>query len=138
VSGWTLAEYEGEDGAYMVRALSTLPDAAERTRYPVAVRVSWPWGPIASEAEEDAVLDRMIRWENVVHAAGEAGGWGMLVAVVTNGWGREWLFHAASADEFRGELRGATEGEDAPVTLAAFDDPTWKAARELSPRAAMH
>lgn len=137
--GWTLAAREAEDGEYMVRTRAALPDPAERVRYPVAMWISWPWGPIASEAEEDAIVDEMIRFENAVHEAAEAGGWGMLVAVVTNGAGREWLWHAADADEFVGEMRGALEGHPVyPFEVRAWDDPAWKAARELNPRAAMH
>lgn len=139
MSGWTLAALEGEDGEYMVRTRAALPDPAERARYPVAVWMNWPWGPIASGAEEDAIIDEMVRFENAVHEAAERGGWGMLVAVVTNGAGREWLWHAADATEFGGEMRGALEEHPAyPVEMRAFDDPAWKAARELSPRAAMH
>lgn len=137
--GWIVAALEGEDGEYMVRARAALPGADERARYPVAVWISWLWGPIASEAEEDAVIDDMIRFENAVHGAAERGGWGMLVAVITTGAGREWLWHAAHADEFVGEMRGALEGlPDYPVEMRAYDDPTWKATRELSPRAGMH
>lgn len=139
VSGWTLAEYQGDDGgAYVVRARA-LPPADERARYPQALWLSWPSGPIASEAEEDAILDEMIRFENAVHAACEKGGWGMLVAVVTTGAAREWLFYAANGTEFLGELNGLTAGKPWPaLEVRVFDDPTWKAARELSPRGRMH
>ena len=137
--GWTLAAMAAEDGEFMLRSRTRLPPADERARYPVAMWVTWPWGPIASEMEEDAVIDEMVAFENAVHSAAERGGWGMLVAVVTNGAGREWLWHAADATEFTGELRGALEGHPTyPFDVRAWDDPTWKAARELNPRAAMH
>ena len=58
---------------------------------------------------------------------------------MTTGAAREWLFHAASAEEFRGELSGLMADEDWPaLDIRAFDDPSWKAARELSPRGRMH
>jgi hypothetical protein len=137
--GWSVAALEAEDGEFMVRSRARLPDPVDRARYPVAMWLTWSWGPIASEAEEDAIIDEMIRFETAVHEAAEAGGWGMLVAVVTNGAGREWLFHAADATEFVGEMRGALEGHPIyPFEVKAWKDPTWKAARELNTRSAMH
>ena len=137
--GWIVAALEGDDGEYMVRSRAALPDPADRARYPVAMWITWGWGPIASEAEEDAIIDEMVAFENAIHAAAERGGWGMLVAVVTNGAGREWLWHAADATEFVGELRSALADHPTyPFEVRAWDDPTWKAARELNPRAGMH
>ena len=136
---WSVAALEADDGEYMVRARTPLPDPAERARYPVAMWMTWGWGLIASEAEEDAVVERMIAFETAVHEAAERGGGGLLVAVVTNGAGREWLWHAADATEFRGEVLGVLEDlPPCPVNIRAFDDPTWKAARELDPRGRMH
>lgn len=138
MSGWTLAEYKGEDGgSYVVRARA-LPIADERARWPVAVWLSWPFGTV-SEAEEDRIVDEMIRFEQATYDAAERSGWGLLVAVVTTGAGREWLWYAANATEFRGELSGVVADEPWPaLDVRAFDDPSWKAARELSPRATMH
>ena len=137
--GWTLAELEAEDGAFVVRSRARLPAADERARYPVAIWISWPFDPAIGRAEEDAILERMVAFEDAVHAAAERGGWGMLVAVVTNALGREWLFQAAHQDEFVGELRGALEEHPRyPFEVRAWDDPSWKAARELNPRSALH
>lgn len=137
--GWSVAVLQVEDGETLLRSRVRLPEPADRARLPVAIWISWPWGAIASEAEQDAASDDMLAFEDAVHRAAEAGGWGMLVGVLTNGFGREWLWYAAHRDEFVGELRGAIEGQAVhPFTVRAWDDPTWRAARELNPRAFMH
>jgi hypothetical protein len=136
---WTLTERAAEDGLFVVRARAALPAADERARHPVAIWISWPFGELANAAAETAVLAEMIAFEEALHAAAEQGGWGMLVAVVTGGAAREWLFQAADGQAFVGELRAALEGHPVyPFELRAWDDPSWKAARELAPRAGAH
>ena len=138
MSGWTLAEYQADDGGVFVVRARALPPADERGRFPVAVWLSWPFGTV-TDAQEDAVVAEMLRFEQAVHDAAEAGGWGVLVAVATTGAAREWLFHAANAEEFRGELSGLMADEPWPAPhIRAFDDPDWKAARELSPAKRLH
>lgn len=137
MSGWSIAEHQADGGVYVVRSRA-LPPADERARFPVAVWLGWSFGGVP-QAQEDAMVADMLAWEDAVHAAAEANGWGMLVAVVTNGQGREWLFHAANETEFLGELRGLTEdGGWPPLDARVYDDPSWTAARELNPRAVMH
>lgn len=137
--GWRLAALEDDDGEFMLRSRVRLPDPAERSRLPVAIWISWSWGDIASEAEEDAVLEEMIAFENAVYAAAEQGGWGRLIAVRTSGDGREWLWYAAAADAFVTELQDALTGcPTYPFEVRAWDDPNWTAARDLDPRGLMH
>ena len=127
---WTLTEHQAADGgAYVVRARA-LPAATERARWPHAMWLSWMFG---DPADEDAELEAMARFEETVDSVSDASGWGMLVAVVTGGVAREWLFQAADSAEFIGELRGLIAGKGWPVTTRAFADPDWSAARELSP-----
>jgi hypothetical protein len=137
--GWRLAALEGEDGDFMLRSRVRLPDPAERARLPVAVWVSWDWGDIASEAEQDAVLEDMIAFENAAYSDAEPNGWARLMAVRTSGEGREWLWYAASGDAFVADLRSALAGcPTYPFEVRAWDDPQWNAARDLDPRGFMH
>ena len=137
MSGWTLAEFlDGAGEPFTGRVRATAPGAGVRARYPLAAWLGWPWGPIASEAEEDAILDQMIRFETAAHAAAQRSGSAMLVAAVTTGQGREWLFHVADERTFLVEL-AAGEGWPA-LQIRVEADPEWRAARALTSRAAMH
>lgn len=137
--GWRLAAFEGEDGEFMLRSRIRLPEPAERAHLPVAIWISWDWGDIASEAEEDAVLDEMTAFEDALYRAAEPDGWGRLVAVRTGGEGREWLWYTASGDAFVAELKDALAGRPAyPFEVRAWDDPNWNAARDLDLRGLMH
>ena len=137
--GWRLAALEGDGGEFMLRSRLRLPDPAERARLPVAVWISWNWGDIASEAEEDAVLDEMIAFENAAYTAAEPDGWARLMAVRTSGEGREWLWYAASRDGFVADLKDAlADCPTYPFEVRAWDDPQWNAARDLDPRGFMH
>lgn len=126
---WSLVEHQAADGVYLVRARD-LPAAAERARWPHALWLSWSFG---DPADEEGDLAAMAAFEQAADAAAETGGWGMLIAVVTGGVAREWLFHAADSAEFIGELRALIGARPWPVTTRAFVDPNWTAARELSP-----
>jgi len=124
-AGWTVAERWAADGVFLIRARAALPDAGDRTQYPVAVRAAWTFG----DGDQSAEAAAMVRWEDALVSAAEDGGWAMLVAVVTGGTAREWLFYARERDEWAMEAGRASPG--APTTYRYWDDPAWKAAREL-------
>lgn len=123
--GWTVAERAASDGIFLLRARAALPDASERSHYPVAIRVAWTFG----DGDQSAEAGAMVRWEDALVSAAEAGGWAVLVAVVTGGTAREWLFYARERDEWSIEAGHASPG--APVSFRYWDDPSWKAAAEL-------
>jgi hypothetical protein len=126
VSDWRVAERSAPDGAFLVRSRTVLPDAGGRAGLPVAVRAAWLFG----DGDQQAEVQAMIRWEDALVAAAEAGGWAALAAVVTGAAAREWLFYARERDEWAMEAEAAAPG--APVTCRYWDDPTWKAAAELA------
>lgn len=136
MSGWIFAELRAEDGVFAIRRRA-LPDPADRALYPVAIWITWPREP--DDTDEDATVAAMMAFEDALHVAADAGRWGLLIAVVTTGAAREWLWYAADATEFVGELRGALTGHPAyPFEVRAWADPNWRAARELSPRETLH
>jgi hypothetical protein len=124
--GWTVVEKTAADGVFLIRARATLPEPADRAQFPVAVRAAWTFG----QGDQSAEAAAMVRWEDALVSAAEENGWGLLIAVVTGGTAREWLFYARERDEWALEAGLASPG--APATYRYWDDPSWKAARELA------
>ena len=75
----------------------------------------------------------MAAFEQALDAAVAHDDVGLLIAVVTAGPAREWLWQAADATAFTDALRKALATHPTyPIELRAWDDPAWRAARELS------
>jgi len=123
---WVVAERIAADGVFLLRTRTALPSPEDRAPYPVAVRAAWTFG----DGDQSAEASAMIRWEDALVSAMDGGGWAVLVAVVTGGSAREWLFYARERDEWALEAGQASPG--APVIYRYWDDPAWKAARELT------
>jgi hypothetical protein len=136
---WTLAQWEGEDGLILVRTRDRAPDDAERAAFPVAIRIVWPFEDDGDDLPDDATFDHMETFENALHRAAEVGGWAIGVAAITGGGHKEWLFYAADADEFAGELNAALAGHPIyPISFEAESDPEWLTFAELQPRPTLH
>jgi hypothetical protein len=137
---WTLSQWEGEDGLYLVRTRDRAPDDAERAAFPVVIRAVWPFEDVDDDdLPDDATFDLMTAFENALFRAMEGGGWAVGVAAITGGGQKEWLFYAADADEFARELNAALEEHpEYPLTLDVGDDPEWATFSELLPKPTLH
>jgi hypothetical protein len=137
---WTLAQWEGEDGLYLVRTRDRVADESERAAFPVAIRILWPYDDDdGDDLPDEATFDRMETFENALHRASEAGGWAVGVAAITGGGHKEWLFYAADADEFAQQLNAALESHPVyPLTFEFGPDPDWTTFGELMPKHTLH
>jgi hypothetical protein len=139
---WTLAQWEGEDGLYLVRTRDRAPDDAERATFPVVIRVYWTFDADDQgddEFPDDDTFDDMEAFETTLYRAMESGGWGVGVAAITGGGQKEWLFYAADADEFAQQLNAALDDHDIyPITLEVGQDPEWSTFAEIMPKGTVH
>ena len=141
---WTVGERRAEDGVFLLRARTRLPGADERAAYPLAMWITWPFEPPSFEsgpddAPDEAALAQMAAFEAAAYEALDAPGHAVGVAVLTGGAAREWLFYAADRDAFMRVLLAGLEGHPPyEFEVRAWDDPSWRAARELVPLAMAH
>ena len=132
---WSVTERRAEDGVFLLRARTRLPGADERAAYPLAMWITWPLGP----DQDEATLQAMAAFEAAAYEALDAPGHAVGVAVLTGGAAREWLFYAPDRDAFMRVLLAALEGHPPyEFEVRAWDDPSWRAARELVPLAMAH
>ncbi|WP_375402111.1 DUF695 domain-containing protein [uncultured Sphingomonas sp.] len=141
--GWSVTERRAEDGVFLLRARTRLPGADERAAHPLAMWITWPFEPGSGAgldgAPDESTLGAMAAFEAAAYEALDAPGHAVGVAVLTGGAAREWLFYAADRDAFMRVLLQALEGHPSyEFEVRAWDDPSWKAARELVPLAMAH
>jgi hypothetical protein len=136
---WSVSERRAEDGVFLLRARTRLPGADERAAYPLAMWISWPFGTGAEDLPDEPTLEAMAAFEAAAYEALDAPGHAVGVAVLTGGAAREWLFYATDRDAFMRVLLAALEGHPPyEFEVRAWDDPSWRAARELVPLAMAH
>jgi hypothetical protein len=136
---WSVSERRAEDGVFLLRARSRLPGADERAAYPLAMWISWPFGSGSDDQPDESTLEAMAAFEAAAYEALDAAGHAVGVAVLTGGAAREWLFYATDREAFMRVLLAALEGHPPyEFEVRAWDDPSWRAARELVPMAMAH
>ena len=139
VEAWSVTERRAEDGVFLLRARTRLPGADGRAAYPLAMWITWPFEPGLDDSPDEHTLAEMAAFEAAAYEALDAPGHAVGVAVLTGGAAREWLFYAADRDAFMRVLLQALEGHSPyRFEVRAWDDPSWKAARELVPLAMAH
>ena len=75
----------------------------------------------------------MAGFEEALHTAMNAQGWGKILAVVTTGGVREWRTYTQDFDRFQEGLNDALMGQPHyPLTFETFDDADWQAYDEIA------
>lgn len=133
-AGWSLGEGHTGEFPFQLR-LRVVPVDFAREAFPKRLNVYWSM----NAADEEGLptheeIEALHRFEDRLVAAVEEAQAAMLVAVITGGGEREFVFQAGDPERF---LQCVTEmpqeGDRYPIEMTVADDPEWAFFDELSP-----
>lgn len=125
---WSVAEGTHQGKPLVIRYRGELSKKPDLRGFPRMVRIVWPYAANASGMPDSAASVNMGVFEDRLMDAVEPGQNAILVAVLTNGGQREWLFYTASVAEFGKRLTAMPQEKDRyPIELSSESDPEWSA-----------
>lgn len=130
---WLFATGTHNDAPMFCRLRTRPPSDEERTEYPLLVMIRWAFEPDDDHMPDEDELDSMAGFEEALHTAMDAQGWGKILAVVTTGGVREWRTYTQDFDRFQEGLNDALMGQPRyPIIFETFDDADWQAYAEIA------
>ena len=124
---WSLAKGEFQDGPLVIRFRDCRSGCCNKPMYPKLIQVVWEFEHNGSGMPLLHISHEMEVFENRLVSALEGSGKGVLVAVVTTGGSREWVYYSENALTFSDAITNMPqEVEPYPVKLEASDDPRWE------------
>jgi hypothetical protein len=125
---WSIAKTtRPSDGRVIVyRYVEVFEPAFKRAAFPDRITVSWPYraaNGLPSKAEFKAMDDL----ENILEASVEAKPFARLVLVRTGDNLREWVYYAASQQQFMARVNHALQDRPVlPLQFGLASDPDWR------------
>jgi hypothetical protein len=123
---WAFAMGDGAEGPLTSRIRTRRPSEDEKADYPRLVMIRWQFDADQPHLPDDEDLDSMAEFENTLDAAMDAGGWGLMAAVVTRENAREWRIYTPDFDRFQEGLNDALMGQPRyPLQFELYEDADW-------------
>lgn len=124
---WAVAEGTHNNLPLMIRFRSNLTSELDISNHPQLIQVYWNYSKHESGMPSSGDSQHMEIFENRLVYALENDLTGILVAVITTGGVREWVYYTKSLDAFAERLHNMPqESAPYPIEIETDNDPAWE------------
>lgn len=124
---WAVAEGTHNNLPLMIRFRSNLTSELDISNHPQLIQIYWNYSKHDSGMPSSVDSQHMEIFENRLVDALENDLTGILVAVITTGGVREWVYYTKSLDAFAERLHNMPqESAPYPIEIDTDNDPEWE------------
>ncbi len=131
---WALGEGERNKDPLLIR-FREFPENWPKSKHPYRVNIFWTMSePDENGLPSDEESLRLETFEDRLIDAVESDKHSILVAALTCGGEREFVFHTKDVQGFMERLRSMPQEEERyPITIQSYEDPDWRYFQSVIP-----